>query len=310
MFGLFGPTFDPAKDIPDQSGKVIFITGGNSGLGAATVQQLAAHNPSAIYLAARTKSTADSTIEEVKKTCPDAVITFIPLDLSSLESVKKAADTFNASSKRLDTLINNAGIMANPPGTTKEGYELQFGTNHVGHALLTKLLMPTLERTAADPNSDVRIINVSSAGEYVYSPKGGLVLDDVKTPMAEYSTFTRYGQSKLANILFTKELAKRYPTIKSIAIHPGAVNTELKRGLKQSFPWISYPLDFVANLFTNDAQVGAFNQLWAATSEGAKTGTYYLPVGKENGGSTYSRDAFLAEKLWSWTEEELTKQGY
>lgn len=199
--------------------------------------------------------------------------------------------------------------MAGPPGLTKDGYEIQFGTNHVGHALLTKLLLPALERTADEPDSDVRIINVSSAGEK-FAPRGGLVLDDVKTPMESYLTFTRYGQSKLANILFTKELAKRYPAIKSIAIHPGSVNTELKRGIKQSLPWISYPLDFLAGLFINDAKTGALNQLWAATSKEAKTGTYYFPVGKENIGSAYSRDEKLAENLWTWTEEELKTQGY
>lgn len=331
MFG-FGPSFNPEKDIPDQSGKVILITGGtkklplnsipylthantiylltgNSGLGAESVKQFAAHNPSEIYLAARTASTAESTIKAVKTLYPNATITFLPLDLSSLESVKKAADTFNASSKRLDILLNNAGIMATPAGLTKEGYEIQFGTNHVGHALLTKLLLPTLERTAAKPNSDVRIINLSSSGERA-APRGGLVLEDAKTPMDSYLTMTRYGQSKLANILFTKELAKRYPSIKSVAVHPGLVNTDLGRGLKANWPILTLPVNILAPLVGASVATGSLNQLWAATSKDAKTGAFYYPVAKETAGSSYAQDGKLAERLWEWTEEELKKHGY
>jgi len=155
----------------------------------------------------------------------------------------------------------------------------------------------------------VRIINLSSGGER-FAPKGGLVLEDVKGSMESYVSFTRYGQSKLANILFTKELAKRYPDIKSVAIHPGAVNTDLKRGIKQLLPWISYPLDILSSLVTKDTATGALNQLWAVASEDVKSGGYYFPVGKETSGSAYARDEKLAEKLWNWTEEELKRQGY
>lgn len=119
--------------------------------------------------------------------------------------------------------------MATPASTTAEGYEIQFGTNHLGHALLTKLLLPVLIKTAEEEGSDVRIINLTSGGE-AFAPKGGIAFDELKSDMASHLTLRRYGQSKLANILFTKQLAKRYPMIKSVAIHPGAVNTELKRG--------------------------------------------------------------------------------
>jgi len=206
-------SFNPDKDIPDLRGKVILVTGGNIGLGRESIYQLAKHNPSKIFLGARTKAKADATIAEIKKELPSANITFLDLDLASFASIKQAADTFEASSKRLDMLMNNAGIMACPAALTKEGYETQFGTNHVGHALLTKLLLPTLQRTAKEPGSDVRIINLSSSA-HNWAPKGGLVFDAMKTDMQSYSTWARYGQSKVANILFNKELAKRYPSIK------------------------------------------------------------------------------------------------
>lgn len=205
-------SFNPDKDIPDLEGKVVLVTGGNIGLGRESVYQLAKHNPQ-IFLAARDKAKADATIADIKKELPNAKITFLELDLASFASVKKAADTFEASSKRLDILMNNAGIMACPAGLTKEGYEIQFGTNHMGHALLSKLLLPTLQRTAKEPGSDVRIINLSSWGNN-FAPKGGLIFDAMKTDMQSYTTFSRYGQSKLANILFNRELAKRYPSIK------------------------------------------------------------------------------------------------
>ena len=142
MFGFFeGKTFDPSSDISDLSGKVALVTGGNAGLGKETVLQLANHSPSQLYLAARTQSKAEAAIRDIKATVPNANITFLELDLASLKSVQRASETFLASSDRLDLLINNAGIMAQPEGLTTDGYELQFGTNHMGHALLTKRLL-------------------------------------------------------------------------------------------------------------------------------------------------------------------------
>ena len=205
MFG--GKKFNPDTDISDLSGKTILVTGGrvsfdcqyseciakifllgNNGLGLETCRQLAKHNAH-IYLAARTPSKAESAIEEIKGTVPNANITFLELDLASLESVKKAADTFQTKSDRLDVLINNAGVMALPASTTTEGYEIQFGTNHIGHFLFTKLLMPTLQRTA-EGKGDVRIINLSSEGHRL-PPRGGLALKDAHSDMASYNTWVR-----------------------------------------------------------------------------------------------------------------------
>ena len=228
---FFGKSFNPEKDIPDLSGKVILVTGGNTGLGKETVLQLAKHNPSQIFLAARNPSKAEAAIADVKKVVPTANITFLPLDLTSLKSVDSAAKSFQSQSKRLDLLYNNAGIMAVPAATTQEGYEIQFGTNHIGHALLTKLLLPTMLKTAEEPNADVRIINLSSMGHQM-APTKGIDFDNLS--LSNSSPWTRYGQSKLANILFAKELAKRYPTITSISVHPGIIKTDVSKGDQKS----------------------------------------------------------------------------
>ena len=279
---------------------------GNNGIGAVSVRQLAKHGAH-VYLGARTPSKAYAAIEEVRKVVPDAHITFLEIDLASLQTVKRAADEFKASSDRLDILMNNAGVMALPASTTKDGYEIQFGTNHVGHALLTKLLMPTLERTV-DRTRDVRIVNVSSAGHNM-PPKGGLVLKEATTDIASYNTWARYGQSKLANVLFTRGLARRYPAIRSIALHPGAVDTGLSLGFQASHPWLATLLRPVT-VFLKTPQQGALTQLFAATSPEAKNGHYYVPTGVENSGSTLSQDTKLGDELWEWTEREFAKHGY
>ena len=198
--------------------------------------------------------------------------------------------------------------MAMPPGTTKEGYEIQFGTNHLGHALLTKLLLPKLLMTAEEPSSDVRIVNLSSAGHGL-PPKGGLVLANAKSDMASYSTWVRYGQSKLANILFTRELARRYPSIKSMACHPGGIDTGLSQPFQDQHPWLAALVGSV-RLFLTSVQDGALTQLFLATSPQAKSRQYYVPTAKENAGSKYSQDPKLAGELWDWTEKELAEHGY
>ena len=187
--------FDADQDIPDISSKVIVVTGGNSGVGKESVLQLSKHRPAKLYLTARSKAKYDAAIEDIKKANPEAEanIIFLELDLASFASVKTAASTILTENDRLDVLMNNAGVMALPPGLTKEGYEIQFGTNHMGHALLTKLLMPLLLKTAEQPDSDVRIINVSS-GAHGVAPKGGFLPETVTTTMEKYHTYTRYGK--------------------------------------------------------------------------------------------------------------------
>jgi len=301
-------SFNPDKDIPDLSGKVILVTGGNIGLGKESIYQLSKHNPAHIYLAARTKAKADAAIAELKAQVPSANISFLELDLASFASIRQAASTFNAASDRLDILMNNAGIMACPPGLTKEGYEIQFGTNHMGHALLTKLLLPKLKATAKEPNSDVRIVNLSS-GAHNWAPKTGYSLAHNKTDLASTSTWARYSLSKLANIHFNRELARRNPDIKCVAVHPGGVHTNLTSGPQATYPLLAGLIGFVAKWVTVSVQKGAWNQLWAATSKDAKTGTYYCPVGLEGMDSRLAKDEKLCKELWEWTEKELEGHG-
>lgn len=306
MDWLSGKRFDPNSDIEDLSAKTILITGGNNGLGAASVRAFAKHN-ARIYLAARSPSKAEATIADIKHAIPNANITYLRLDLASFDSVKEAAEAFKSTSNELHVLMNNAGIAGHPPSQTEEGYEIHFGTNHMGHALLTKLLLPILEGTAERPGSEVRIINLSSEG-HILAPKNGLVLNDDCTSMEQYSTWTRYGQSKLANILYTKELARRYPKIKSITLHPGSVDTGLTLSFQAQHSWWAPPIYRVLNMFVlKTPERGALTQLWAATSGAARSGIYYIPVAKESKGSSHSRDENLAHELWDWTEKELLK---
>lgn len=302
--------FDTDKDIPDLSSKVIVVTGGNSGVGKESVLQLSKHRPAKLYMIARSKAKYDAALADIKKQNPDANITFLEMDLASFASVKTAASTLLAENDRLDVLMNNAGIMAVPPSLTKEGFEIQFGTNHMGHALLTKLLMPLLLKTAAQPNSDVRIVNVSS-GAHMAAPKGGFLPAIVTTDMSKYHTYTRYGHSKMANIYFSRALAAKYPSITSVAIHPGRVETPLlDTYLQKTTPMglFQKTYDFFAKI---PVDKGAVNQLWAAVGnkERVKSGLYYVPVGKEAGNAA-SKVQGKPEELWEWQEKEFERLGY
>lgn len=281
---------------------------GNTGLGKETVLQLAKHNPSQIYLAARTPSKAEAAIEEIKAAVPSANIKLLNLDLTSFTSIADAARQFTSRSQRLDVLINNAGVMALPPGTTKDGYEIQFGTNHIGHALLTKLLMPTLLATAKQPGSDVRIVNVSSEGHNL-APSGGVTWDKAK--LDALGPWGRYGNSKLANILFARKLAAKYPTITSVSVHPGLIATDLYLPNKSSNALLRYGMALVQPLMFRSVEQGTRNQLWAATAPKGqlKNGAYYKPVGSLSNGSGDAQNGEMAEKLWEWTEKELASKG-
>ncbi|KAI9711008.1 MAG: hypothetical protein M1820_002446 [Bogoriella megaspora] len=297
------------EDIPNLSGKVILVTGGNTGLGKDTILQLSKHSPKEIFLGARTQGKAEAAIHEIQQQVPDAKITHLPLDLTSFPSIFNAAEQFKSKASRLDILIHNAGIMAVPYSLTPQNHEIQFGTNHTGPFLLTKLLLPTLLSTAEQPNSDVRVITVSSSGHHM-APWAGIVYEQEK--LQDYGPWRRYGQSKLANILFAQELAKRHPKITSVAVHPGVIQTDLyasqietnfivRNGLK---------LASMTPIFTT-VEEGAMNQLWAATMPKVESGKYYVPVGKVNGGSFWhAQKPELARALWDWSEAECKKHGF
>ncbi|EMC92078.1 hypothetical protein BAUCODRAFT_38107 [Baudoinia panamericana UAMH 10762] len=305
-------TFNPEQDIPDLSGKVVLVTGGNAGIGAATVRALVPHNPT-IYLCARNISSAEALVDEIKQKQPKANITILKLDLGSFDSIKACAHAFNTQADRLDILFLNAGISATAPTVTQEGYEQQFGVNHMGHALLTQLLLPKMLHTLRrQPDADLRIHVTASIGAHVFAPKEGLKLEDMHKPDALSHGMSRYGHSKLANILFARKLAQQYPHITSTSSHPGTVRSEIwarADGMKLMVLLLA-PVVWWTGVTTDE---GAKTQLWCATaplSDGIDNGRYYEPIGIEaTGKSENAMRQDLADALWQWTTEELGKHG-
>ena len=281
---------------------------GNTGIGKESIAAFAKHNPSRIFLTARNAQKAAAAIEDIRKSIPEAALAFLECDLTSLASVRDAAKAFLSQSPRLDILICNAGIMAVPPAQSVDGYEIQFATNHLGHALLMKLLLPTLTKTAEEPNADVRVISISSTGA-MFPPKGGIQFDALRTSqdIGLGGKSYRYGQSKLANILYADELARRYPQLTSVSIHPGIIQTQL---IDNSPGWMQMVIKLSAraqqrHMFTPEE--GAHNQLWASTTpkQELQNGRFYTPVGQLAKPFKYSQDEKLREKLWEWTQKEL-----
>lgn len=193
--------------------------------------------------------------------------------------------------------------MATPAALTEEGYEMQFGTNHIGHAVILRLLKPVMLRTAnITDGGDVRYVAVSSSGHNLH-PEGGIQFDKLRTSNG-VGTWRRYGQSKLANILYCKAMAKRFNAqITSVAIHPGLAKTGL---MSKNASAVLRSVNKLTDVFYRSAETGAYNTLWAATvtKDRLENGAYYEPVGKK--GSTVAKvcgDDALADKLWEWTEE-------
>lgn len=248
-------------------------------------------------------------------THPEAQISVLQLDLASLESVKTCAAEFLKSNSRLDYLFLNAGVSALAPALTKEGYEVQFGINHVGHALLTQLLMPTILSTKRS-KADARILVTSSIAAINNTAKG-LDLSDAgtKTANAYDGTMVRYGASKLANVLFARSLAAKYPEITTTSHHPGVVWTSIwgkASGFNSALLWLVKP---AVRLLGTTADQGAELALWtafAAVGSGkgeVGNGSYYEGVGKARTQPERLVDDAHAERLWKWTSEELAKHG-
>jgi NAD(P)-dependent dehydrogenase (short-subunit alcohol dehydrogenase family) len=299
--------FNPSSDIPSLEERVVVITGGTGGLGRMTVCALAAHNPAHIFFTGRSEARAKEVIEEANGLAPNTPVSFVPMDLASLTSINQATKELQAKTKRIDLLFCNAGIMAVPASTTKDGYEIQFGTNHLGHAMLVHQILPILLETAKKPGSDVRIISNTSTG-FKNPPSGGIEFDRLHSEqdLGIGGRWIRYGQSKLANILFMSEMARRYPEIKSVTIHPGVIKTDLVTSLSTADQALIYASNVGKMLSSED---GVKNQLFAATR--ARTdlvnGEFYEPVGVVGRHTNLSRDKALAAKLWNWTNMEIEK---
>ncbi|KAM0546776.1 hypothetical protein ACHAPJ_010705 [Fusarium lateritium] len=300
FFGQQSIPFKAEKDIPSLAGKVILVTGGNAGLGKQCVLEYAKHNPREIWIASRNTQKARATADEIAQKVPNVCLKCLELDLGSFDSVKKAAATFNEESDRLNILMLNAGVMAVPPTLTKSGYEIEFGTNHMGHALFTKLLLPTLLNTSSS-GGEVRIVSMTSSASK-QAPKINYTM--VKTPAEGLGGFGRYSQSKLANVLWARQLAKAYPQFTVASIHPGLVQTDLMDQAADA-PAILRGLRGFAKLLASSVEQGARNQLWGSVSKDVKSGEYYEPVGIGGKQSENGKDEVEAEKLWNWTEKEL-----
>ncbi|KAL2680423.1 hypothetical protein Neosp_008024 [[Neocosmospora] mangrovei] len=299
-------SFNPERDIPSLHGKVILVTGGNTGLGKQAILEFARHEPHQIWLAARNLEKAEVAVTEIKQQVPDAPIKLLELDLASFDSIRQAARSFLGESERLDILMLNAGIMAVPPALTKDGYEVQFGTNHMGHAYLTKLLLPVLEKTSqAETEVKPRVVCLASHG-HVYLRKDGLDFDTLRTTGESTGPLQCYYQSKLANMLWVRQLAKRYPQFIVSAIDPGLVQTEL--AVKATgISWILRTI--IKTMLLTPVEKGVKNQLWASVSKDVKSGEYYEPIGREGLATDDGKDDELAAKLWAWTENELDNLG-
>ncbi|CAG9983132.1 unnamed protein product [Clonostachys byssicola] len=303
--GSNSAVFYPENDIPSLVGKVILITGGSAGLGKQSLIYLAQKKPSEIWFTSRTRSEAEETCKDIRKHAPDATIKPLILDLGSFKSIQSAAQLLLSQINRLDILMLNAGVMGIAPGLTEDGFEIQFGVNYLGHALLTKLLLPILKTTASKGHT-VRVVVLSSYSHW-NAPEGGIQFQHLKTTAEQIPTLQRYAQSKLANILLARQLAKEHPEVTFVAVHPGAANTDLQAGVT-GIGLMERILNATVNRFLlyQPVETVAKHQVWAATTVKELTnGEYYDPLGLLGKRRPEATDEDLATRLWNWTEEEL-----
>jgi NAD(P)-dependent dehydrogenase (short-subunit alcohol dehydrogenase family) len=294
------------EDIPQLKGKIVIVTGANSGLGFYTAKALAARQAKVI-MACRSITKGQEALRLIKKMIPEADLVLLELDLADLQSVRNFSNQIHSGYKKLDMLINNAGLMAIPFHKTADGFEMQFGVNHLGHFALTGLLMDLLLKTP-----DARIINVSSMAHRM----GKIRFEDVNWDKG-YSKWKAYGMSKLANLLFTEELVRRLnghsDQLKVTAAHPGYADTELQsKGAEMKGSKLSAKLFRFANkLVAQSGEMGALPTLYAATAPDVKQAGYYGPGGilKMKGYPAADQpkqdlmDPEVARKLWELSEE-------
>jgi NAD(P)-dependent dehydrogenase (short-subunit alcohol dehydrogenase family) len=289
------------RDIPDQTGRTAVVTGANSGLGLVTARELARAGAS-VVMACRNLDRGHRAVEEVRAAVPEAQVQLDELDLARLASVRGFAERFRATHDGLELLINNAGVMAPPRRRTADGFELQFGTNHLGHFALTNALLETMEGT-----DDARVVTLSSTVH-----KMGRINFDNLNGDRHYFRWNAYGQSKLANLLFMLELDRRLraagSTVKSLAAHPGYAATNLQSAAAPMLDRLAMKVS-TAVIAQND-EMGALPTLYAATQPGLEGGTYVGPGGfQEQRGhpkivqpSGRARDPETARRLWEVSE--------
>ncbi len=289
-----------AENIPSQKGKIAIVTGSSSGIGYEAARVLA-NKGAEVIVAVRSEGKGEKAVVKIKDQNVDAKIKLMLLDLADLKSVEQFANEFQAEYSKLDILINNAGVMMPPYGKTKDGFELQIGTNHFGHFALTGQLLSMLQKTA-----DSRIVNVSS----IAHTQGNLDFNDLNWENRNYKPMRSYGDSKIANLYFTYELEARLAEVGKnpmvTAAHPGWTATELQRH--------SGLASFGNKFFAMPIEQGALPTLRAATDVQAMSGEYYGPDGyREMRGypvkvksNKLSHDKDIAKKLWE-VSEDLTR---
>jgi NAD(P)-dependent dehydrogenase (short-subunit alcohol dehydrogenase family) len=294
-----------AADLPALTGKTIVITGANSGLGYESALALAGAGAH-VVLACRDQEKGRAAERQIRAAHPRATTELVALDLASLADIRRAAAALRAAHRRLDVLLNNAGVMALPYRQTADGFEMQLGTNHLGHFALTGLLLDTLLATPG-----ARVVTVSSG----FHRLGAIRFDDPQWQRG-YRKWPAYGQSKLANLLFTYELQRRLEAagagLLSVAAHPGyaATNLQATGPRMQGSSLLERASTFANTLFAQSAAMGALPQLYAAAAPDVRGGEYYGPdgVGEMWGHPTRvesnarSRDRDAAARLWALSE--------
>ncbi|KAF8067665.1 NAD-P-binding protein [Lyophyllum atratum] len=313
--------FDPSKDLLDLTGKVILVTGGNTGIGYETVKHLARRGAK-VYLGARDESKATGAMAKLQQEGlgpGHGEVVWLKSDFSDLRSSKEAAELFMRLEKRLDVLINNAAQLTGPFEKTKDGISKHMTVNHFGPYILTRTLLPLLVKTSKEPNSDVRIVTLSSLAHR----SSRAALPDIKFQKIEdfngefpddvYPDWSRYCLTKLANVLWTRELQKHIDrsgaTITCLAVNPGTVNTFASR---MPFPIIA---GILFALFFEVPEVGAYTPCFAAASPEIRSnpekfkGAFLEPVGLIAEPSENARNDRLARELWETTESILRDAG-
>ena len=289
--------------MPDQTGRLAIVTGSNTGLGFDTARVLAGRGAK-VVMAVRDTAKGDAAAARIRALSPGADVTVRKLDLGSLASVRDAAAEMAETYPRIDLLINNAGVMYPPKQTTADGFELQFGTNHLGHFALTGLLLKNL--------LDVEGSRVVVVASIAHNIRAKIDFEDLQWERRRYDRVASYGQSKLANLMFAYDLQRRLAAAKAktiaVAAHPGVAATELVRHV----PGASLPgVDWLSGKLLNSSELGALPTLRAATDPAVRGGQYYGPDGfRELRGypvlvtsSKQSQDVAVQERLWTVSEE-------
>ncbi len=296
----------------DLSGKTAIVTGASGGIGLETARALASAG-ARVVLTARSREKGEQAIDTIKNASPEADVLFQELELGSLESVRNFADSFFKAFDRLDILIANAGVMCPPLGRTKEGFEQQFGINHLGHFVLVCRLAPLLLKSAPS-----RVVMVSSAAHRF----SDVIFDDVNYKARPYEKWTAYGQSKTAMILFVVELDRRLREKGVIAngVHPGAIMTDLGRHLTEAdWEGLAEVAPGDGDIHWKSVSAGAATSVWAATApELSATGGQYLEdcqigapatsASASVGYAPYARDPGSARRLWELSEDMVKER--